>query len=282
MTRSSVHTVGIDLAVQNAGTASCRIEWASAGPKIGTPLLGRSDDQLMEDVKGADIVGIDAPFGWPEPFFDAIRAHRAHGAWPGRGKGLEQFRQTLRLRCTDLVVKREALLTPLSVSADKIAVTTFRCALLLDRFEYERRWRIDRSGLTGRAVEVYPAAALKQWDLTQPKSYKAAGAYAERTAIARGLAKALDVTLPSAVEKACRETDHALDALVSAVVARAAALGWTRRPWSDDERERAIVEGWIHFPHPEAALRLVVGDRGPKGPEGWPPPRKKSRAKRAR
>ena len=282
MARGSVHTVGIDLAVQNAGTASCRVEWASDGPKIGTPLLGRSDDELMEDVKGADVVGIDAPFGWPEPFFDAIKAHRAHAAWPGRGEGLEEFRQTLRLRCTDLVVKREALLTPLSVSADKIAVTTFRCALLLDRLEHEKGWRIDRSGLNGHAVEVYPAAALKQWDLTQPKSYKAADAYTERTTIARGLAKALNVTLRPAVERACRETDHALDALVSAVVARAAALGWTRQPWSDDERDRAHVEGWIHFPHPEAALHLVGGDRGPKGSAGWPPPRKKVRAKRAR
>lgn len=129
---------------------------------IGTPLLGRSDDQLMEDVKGADIVGIDAPFGWPEPFFDAIRAHRTHGAWPGRGKGLEQFRQTLRLRSTDLVVKREALLTPLSVSADKIAVTTFRCALLLDRLRAReamadrslRPYRACRRGLPSRRSQA--------------------------------------------------------------------------------------------------------------------------------
>jgi hypothetical protein len=30
----------------------------------------------MEDVAGADVVGIDAPFGWPEPFFKAAQAPR--------------------------------------------------------------------------------------------------------------------------------------------------------------------------------------------------------------
>lgn len=270
MARRSVHTVGIDLAVQNAGTASCRIEWTSDGPRVDVPQLGRSDDQLMEDVRGVDVVGIDAPFGWPEPFIEAVQAHHAGKPWPGRGEGLEEFRQTLRLRCTDLVVKREARLTPLSVSADKIAVTTFRCALLLDRFAHEQRRKIDRSGMSGEVVEVYPAAALKQWELTTATSYKASDAYDQRAAITRGLAKALGITrLPTGVQTACRETDHALDALISAVVARASALGWTRPPVSQAERDRARVEGWIHFPHRDAAACLASGDAGPKSESAW-------------
>lgn len=262
----SVHTVGIDLAAQKADTASCRIEWTSAGPKIDPPRLGRSDDQLMADMAGATVVAIDAPFGWPEPFFKAVRAHRAGEAWPGRGEGLEEFRQALRLRRTDLVVKQEAGLTPLSVSADKIAVTAFRCALLLDRLGHERGWKIDRSGMTGRVVEVYPAAALKQWRLTTATSYKASDAHEQRDDITSGLRKALGIDrMPAGVRKACRETDHALDAVIAAVVARAAALGWTRPPLSQEERGHASIEGWIHYPHSDAAAHLVPGQRGPKG-----------------
>ena len=265
MARRSAHTAGIDLAVQDAGTASCRIEWTSDGPRVEVPKLGRSDDELMADVDGADVVGIDAPFGWPERFFKAVEAHRAHRPWPGRGEGLEEFRQSLRLRCSDLVVKREVRLTPLSVSADKIAVTTFRCALLLDRVGHEQRRTVDRSGMTGGFVEVYPAAALKQWGLTTATSYKASDAYDQREAIMRGLIKVLGVkTLSAAVRKACRETDHALDALICAVIARATALGWTRPPLSEEERDRAQVEGWIHFPHRDAAAHLVAGETGPK------------------
>lgn len=282
MTRGSVHTVGIDLSVQNAGTASCRIEWTSDGPRVDVPRLGRSDDQLMEDVRGVDVVGIDAPFGWPEPFIEAVQAHRAGKPWPGRGEGLEEFRQTLRLRFTDLVVKREARLTPLSVSADKIAVTAFRCALLLDRLAHEQRRKIDRSGMSGEVVEVYLAAALKQWELTTATSYKASDAYDHRVAILRGLAKALGIKrLPAVVQTACRETDHALDALISAVVARAAALGWTRPPVSQLERDRAQVEGWIHFPRRDAAARLASGYAGPKSESAWAA-LSASRARRAR
>jgi predicted nuclease with RNAse H fold len=224
----------------------------------------------MEDIRSADVVGIDAPFGWPEPFVKAVQAHRAGKPWPGRGKGLEEFRQTLRLRCTDLVVKHEARQTPLSVSADKIGVTTFRCALLLDRLGHEQRRKIDRSGMTGEVVEVYPAAALMQWGLTAETSYKAPDAYDQRATITRGLVKALGIKrLPAAVQTACRETDHALDALISAVVARAAALGWTRPPMSQAERDQAQVEGWIHFPHRDAAARLASGDGAPKGKSAW-------------
>ena len=240
--------------MQNRGTASCRIIWLDTGPQVDVPLVGRSDDDLIADVAGADVVGIDSPFGWPEPFIEAVQAHRQHKPWPGRGQGLEPFRETLRLRCTDLVVKREVGLTPLSVAADKIAITTFRCALLLDRFENELGWPVDRSGVTGPAVEVYPAAALRQWRLTTATSYKAADAFEQRREITRGLARALGIdAFAPAVEDACRQTDHALDALISSVTARAAALGLTRRPESRDERDRAHLEGWIHFPCTDTA-----------------------------
>ncbi len=45
------------------------------------------------------------------------------------------------------------------------------------------------------------------------------------------------------------ESDHnCFDALVASLVARAAALGLTQPPETDQERDRAVREGWIHVP----------------------------------
>ena len=70
-------------------------------------------------------VGIDAPFGWPSEFIEAINAYHAAGTWePLSG-------DRLRLRETDRAVRDETGITPLSVSTDKIAIVAMRCAKLL-------------------------------------------------------------------------------------------------------------------------------------------------------
>ncbi|MGH2824776.1 MAG: DUF429 domain-containing protein, partial [Thermoleophilaceae bacterium] len=127
------HTLGVDLAAGEDTTATCLIDWRTPRPRIEPPLVGRDDDAIVREVGRARLVGIDAPFGWPEPFRRAVIAHQARRPWPGRGEPLEAFRQELRLRRTDIVVKEEVGVTPLSVSSDKIGVTAFRRALLLDR-----------------------------------------------------------------------------------------------------------------------------------------------------
>jgi hypothetical protein len=43
--------------------------------------------------------------------------------------------------------------------------------------------------------------------------------------------------------------DHnCFDALIASLVARAAALGLTQGPESDEDADRAVREGWIHVP----------------------------------
>ncbi|MGA8219847.1 MAG: hypothetical protein WB771_14890, partial [Solirubrobacterales bacterium] len=43
--------------------------------------------------------------------------------------------------------------------------------------------------------------------------------------------------------------DHnCFDALIASLVARAAGLGLTQGPDSEEERDRAAREGWIHMP----------------------------------
>jgi Protein of unknown function (DUF429) len=124
-----------------------------------------------------------------------------------------------------------------------------RCAGLLTEL-----WEggVDRTG-AGLVAEVYPAAALRQWGL-DPRGYK--GSKPERAA-RRALLVAEIADATSGWLDLDRETrariagsDHLLDALLSAIVGRAVALGLTL-PIPAVHRAVAEVEGWIHLPRSE-------------------------------
>jgi hypothetical protein len=57
------------------------------------------------------------------------------------------------------------------------------------------------------------------------------------------------------VREACAESDDALDAVLCALIARAAALGLTEPP-PPDGLEPARVEGWIHLPRSGSLAQL--------------------------
>jgi predicted nuclease with RNAse H fold len=104
---------------------------------------------------------------------------------------------------------------------------------------------VDRDG-SGTVAEVYPAASLKQWGLPY-RGYKRPrdlGALPE-------LVTALEATAPwlelGSHDRLCRTSHDALDAVIAALTARAAALSLTLRP--DPERQpQASREGWIALP----------------------------------
>jgi predicted nuclease with RNAse H fold len=73
-------TLGIDLASQREKTAACLIEWKNGRAIARDPFLGCSDDDLDALIAQADVVGIDAPFGWPVEFTAAV-ADWQHTAW---------------------------------------------------------------------------------------------------------------------------------------------------------------------------------------------------------
>ena len=53
----------------------------------------------------------------------------------------------------------------------------------------------------------------------------------------------------TAAEREAAGSDHnCFDALVSSLVARAAALGLTEPPEPGEQADRAVREGWIHVP----------------------------------
>ena len=156
----------------------------------------------------------------------------------------KDWRRQLALRETDLAIRSATGLIPLSVAADRIGLAAMRCAGLLGRLAHAGA-PVDRSG-AGVVVEVYPAAALKQWGLAY-RRYKGAA----NTAVRHRLIDTLTATAPwlrlGDHEQTCRHSDHALDAVIAALNARAAALHLTTIP-DPEQLGAARTEGWIAVP----------------------------------
>jgi hypothetical protein len=97
-----MRSLGIDLAAEPPDTAACEITWL-ADSAHGRLFPGRLDDEpLLALIESADKAGIDCPFGWPEPFVNAVVAHANSAPWPGRGQVGLRHRRSLRYRLTEL------------------------------------------------------------------------------------------------------------------------------------------------------------------------------------
>lgn len=252
-------SLGIDLASRNHKTAVCVIEWGAATAVAHAPQLGvGADDELgwlVDLCRDAQSVGIDAPFGWPSPMVNAVADWAQLRPWPASTS------RELRLRLTDQHVHHVTGLTPLSPSSERIAIVAWRCARLLSLLASSER-PVDRTGADG-IYEVYPAAALTAWGLDRA-GYKTRGNAAaklkQRDARARladelaGRAQWLDL---SNARDACVESDDALDAVIAALVARAAARSKTIPAPAGQDAATVEREGWIHLPRPDALTELL-------------------------
>jgi predicted nuclease with RNAse H fold len=155
------------------------------------------------------------------------------------------------MRRTDLFVHEQLGLTPLSVSADRIAHVALRCAVLLTKLGAAGQ-PVDRSG-SGPVAEVYPAASQRSWGLDH-RGYK-------QRATIEALGRLVDHLLDEAPwlecaahEETMRRSHDAFDAVIAGMTARAAALGQTFPPTGDD-LAAATAEGWIVIPNkPMSAL----------------------------
>jgi predicted nuclease with RNAse H fold len=271
-----MRTLGIDLASEETRTAACVIEWSSGKARIAALEVPVDDDLAVTLIEDADWTGIDAPFGWPDAAVAAVAAHHRGQRWPKpTPEDLD-----LRFRATDLAVRNETGIWPLSASSDRIAVPAWRCARILARItgSDERGGThnasaadapplpaIDRLG-RDQIVEVYPAAALHRWGLPH-KGYKSSGnaeqkqkAKAKRTPL---LAKLIDacgswLQLDATTRERCEDNDDAFDALVASLVTRASALGKSDKP-DAEQKQRAAREGWIHLPTSDSLAMLAVG-----------------------
>lgn len=228
-------TVGVDFAASPKNTAACEVRWSegqAAVERLDAVVDDRAFRSLLDRLPEGGRLGIDCPLGWPVAFIDAIGAHGDHRPWPGRGS--DGYRGDLVWRATDRWVRERLGRWPLSVSTDRIGVTALRAAYLLDAWEATNA-PIDRSGARGPVAEVYPAAARRLWALSPVRSVPELEARL-----------AIRFAAP-AIRQACVGSEHAFDALVSALVARAVTLKQTGRP-PPELSGLASVEGWIHVP----------------------------------
>ena len=236
-----MRTFGIDLSADPARTGACSIDWEARSVSF---LPHASDKELVAAAVAADMTAIDVPLGWPDQFVDAIVAHRERRGWPPAATASPADRVPLRYRVTDLAAIAAGA-RPLSVSSDLIGVAAMRGARL-QHLLGAAGVDVDRSGATGRVVEVYPAATLRAWGLVSSR-YKGRA----NTAACRSLAGELAGrcgrlgTAAAAALEGC--DDNRLDAFVCALVARAVLMGATTGP-SPEQLDAARREGWIHLP----------------------------------
>jgi predicted nuclease with RNAse H fold len=248
-------TVGVDLAAEPEGTALAWVEWRDGRAVVREVSCGADDAAVLGAIKEADQAGVDCPLGWPDAFVDFVVAHRAGSvAWRPELTG-RAGRRSLALRVTDLVVRAETGLTPLSVSADRIGYVAMRCAGLLATLAQEGR-PVDRSG-AGPVAEVYPAACLKAWGLPH-HGYKRPGDLAKLGGVVDGLLAAAPWLEVGAAEGLCRSRHDAADAVVAALAARAASLGLTLRPRTAEEERAAATEGWVAVLLPGTELAQLL------------------------
>lgn len=233
-------TLGIDLAAKDERTALCLMSWGDGRPRLERLVARDVSDGLISELGvGTDVVAIDAPFGWPIPFINVVRAYDAGSSWPATQPTGLWFRRT------DLVV--QATLggrSPLSVSSDRIARPAERAARLLTLLGPTGR-PASRDGSDG-VIEVYPAGALRFWGF-ETRGYKDPRAKEVRARVRDDLFAAIGLQADAGHWEALAATDHPLDALVASLVGRAFALGHTSRPDGDLIAD-ARREGWIHLP----------------------------------
>jgi hypothetical protein len=125
----------------------------AAGRAVVREVVQGADDRAA--LAEAGEAGIDCPRGWPDAFVAFVAAHHGGVAPVPRGTADRGWRRPLTMRLTDLMVRQETRLVPLSRSADRIGHVATRCACLLAQLAQQGR-RVDRGG-SGTIVEVYSA-----------------------------------------------------------------------------------------------------------------------------
>lgn len=235
---------GIDLAADPRRTGVAVI--SSGSPiRVESVIVGADDDDVLHVIDSAEKAGVDVPVGWPDPFVQLISDHAEHGLTVPSSTGPD-WRRNLAMRTTDIKVRERTGRVPLSVSTDRIAYPALRWAGIEARLRAEG---VDaaRDG-SGRVCEVYPAAALSCWTLPS-RGYKGTGSEHRRTEIVDRLSVLFPELSWNGHDQECIHDDNALDAVVSALMARAVATGKAVGP-PEGISEIVRREGWIWLPMP--------------------------------
>ncbi len=189
------------------------------------------------------LIALDAPLGWPVALRRTLSLHQA-------GTHIQVEPDLMFRRQTDRVVKQEIGKQSLDVGADRIARTALAALALLEALRRQIGKPIPLAWKPALetdvcAIEVYPAATLKAWQMTA-SGYKDKDGQAQR----RSLLGQLEHQLRLPVERSILvQSDDALDAAIC-VLAGADFLGGTVVQPTDfvvAEQEGWI---WVHRPSP--------------------------------
>jgi len=238
----SFRVAGVDLASQDARTAMAVLGWERGQAAVLELTVGVGNPAIIEAASRVSVLGIDCPFGWPVAFTDLMIALRAGTVEPGTA-GDQRSKRRLAYRRTDAVVRERTGRWPLSVSADRIAYPSMRCAGLLATLAAEG-FPLRRSGIGSKAAEVYPAAALARWRLGAG-GYKLDGPGLPR--VVQALLRAAPWLDLGSFQGLCRQSHDAFDAVIAGLVAGAVVLGRVEAV-PEEDIQLADEEGWIQLP----------------------------------
>ena len=261
-----LHLVGMDWATKPGKRALVALDVQTdfATCRVVSVLDRISDAAAVAACSNSDlaIVAVDTPFGWPRQFAQFASTWRASTGTQAPPKSDE-----FRFRLTDRVVRDEVPKSPLSVSADRLAMGARAWAALIAREAFGDR--IDVLGVVrGKAptlIEVYPGASAIAFGEPTTASPKKPPSYKPSETARRQLVEhvvslfGIDAAgyLDVLVGKGARSdaTDAFLAVVTAAIYlaersgATLAQSGWrVRSPHSAEEKELAVSEGWIFFP----------------------------------
>jgi predicted nuclease with RNAse H fold len=239
-----MRTVGVDLAAGKDKTAIAVIDWDSGKATLREVVCPADDDAVVGCAVGADKIGIDCPLGWPDTFLTFLYRHHFSAGPVDMHTPAEEWRRSLAYRLTDERVREKLGMIPLSVATDRIGLTAMRAARVQGLLA-KKGYQVDRLG-RGLLVEVYPAAGLKHWDLVARQYKGTKNLEALDGLVASLIDQAGWLDLGEHKEKCCT-SDHVFDAVIAALLARAAAIGKTEPP-TKGQRDRIAREGWIALP----------------------------------
>ena len=242
-------TSGVDLAAEPRGTALAVLEWFPGKVVVRELQVDVADVVVLEATHHVDKLGIDCALGWPQEFIEFVNAQvnlDAHSDFDG---GIA-WRRRLAYRETDRQVRATTGRWPLSVSTDRLGLTAMRAAGLLSKMA-RAGVQVERTG-QGHIAEVYPGASLRLWGF-DTHGYRASSDTRQE------LLGAIQSSMPQLdlgehADLMISSCD-AFDAVVSALAARAVAVGRSYGPDSD-QLELARLEGWIHLP--QGSLNALI------------------------
>lgn len=259
-------TVGIRLFENPGHSATCVIRWNAGQASVDVRPRSLGVEGLANEVTAWNpaAIAVGAPFGWPSAMANAASRWRPGGRWEATTDGDRWLRRTETVTCHRVygmpsIPENERIpshLKPLIIETLKPAMVTWHCSALLDALS--RRGAEILTDQVGqpfpadgrvRVVEACPISTMQVWGISRV-TCKATGPQAVRREILGSLEKiGADgwITWQGTSRRRCVEWDGALDALMCAMVARAAALGLVHPPAPEDQAV-ARVEGWIALP----------------------------------